>query len=1015
MIIDNLIDKLTNLNEEYNFKMKLSRLGKQHTTCGIILIRIYPLEQLDNSVANSLKGTNLDQIFNIISSYLPNGTSLYKLSGNRLGILYPHREYYELIELVRKLQKIIQGTQWIDKDGTSLTILGVVYLYPIDGINCGMIYKNIDTMLKRLNIEGKGRLTFYSDNILYSTVFLKYMRKCIANNFKGFYLNYEPLIFAKDKSLYGCEVSLCCINPKFEKEFKSIEFTSSVNYDYFINSINQWIIKTALAQLKIWTNHIPDFKMNINIQCKQLENPNFKLFVLDVIKEKNVSPTLITLELIECNLVRDIKEVNSSLNLLQRQGIQIAFDSLGTRFLPLETLHKLGANSVKIDRVLLKNITYDIINQKTLSGIISLCHNINLLIYIEGIDDRETLEIIEQMDPDILQGSYYGKPVDANKFYEYYLKNNIILLNNHDIKLNSTMSRSIHFKERQDIIYPNPSLTPSLDLNVLVDNIYAGILHVYMDTEFTLLTCNDGYRKILGYTIKDIEKEFKNKILGFIHPDDVEYVDYEIRKQLEFNDTILLEFRMIRSDGSSIWVTSTGNLMRDKQGLRSLLFVIIRNDNLKRASLEMEETYWKYKRVLDNIPSYIKCVHFDEYLTLDYISPNLVSLIGYTQKEITDRFDDKYINLILEEDRCTVFSDILNQINLKSPITLNYRIKCKNKQLISLSTLSKLHIDSSNGVQYIYSSIIDVVNLDVKKEMDKVDTLINHYQATLKHYDDVIFEYNFKDNGIIFSNNYYDIFQMEPNTTLTTLLTNICKDDHKLLLDALKVAALGDKPDKIELRFHLKNNIPLWCSITFNEPYKIGDLIVSLLGKIRNIDDEKRKYDKLIEQSQSDLMTGLLNKYTTEKRIRDTLFHNADKKYVLFMIDMDNFKFINDTMGHAFGDKVLSDLANCLKSNFNNSDVIGRVGGDEFLVFMEYGGDEKSIQNKCINILKELNNSFTNYNIPFEIGISIGISIYPKDANEFYELYNYADKALYRAKKSGKGTYCIFSKLDKRL
>lgn len=94
-------------------------------------------------------------------------------------------------------------------------------------------------------------------------------------------------------------------------------------------------------------------------------------------------------------------------------------------------------------------------------------------------------------------------------------------------------------------------------------------------------------------------------------------------------------------------------------------------------------------------------------------------------------------------------------------------------------------------------------------------------------------------------------------------------------------------------------------------------------------------------------MTGLLNKSTTEEKIRHMLLSvDENKKYALFMIDVDNFKDVNDTMGHVFGDKILIELAECLKSNFRKTDIVGRVGGDEFIAFMEYNGDKESLQKR---------------------------------------------------------------------
>ncbi|HBF6776902.1 TPA: diguanylate cyclase [Clostridioides difficile] len=1014
ILTNGIIDKLTNLNGNYNFRMMLSSLENQKNQYGIMFIGIDDFEQINNLYSYSFGDRVLKKFSRTILRFLPEDVSLYRLDGNGFGILYPNGDCYELIKLFNRFQDVAQCIKQINGHAISFTISGSVCFYPKDGIDCDTLYQNARVTFEKAKKQGKKTLLVYSNDKLafsqYSIKLIEYLRESVLNEFKGFYLNYQPLILANNKKLYGCEVLLRWKNPNFEMKLGPTEFIPFLESSGLMDKVSHWAIRTALKQLNTWIKYMPNFKMNINVSYQQLEDPSFKFFILDTIKKEGLLPSLITLELTEDNNVKKIEEIRNSFNFLRSQGIKIIFDSFGAKHSSLEIFRELSADSLKINRTLLNRITYDVTDQKIVSQIINLCHSMNMTVYVEGIEDKETLKIIEQMRPEILQGFYYKEPISADKFYEYYFEKGTDSLNYQE----DIMSRDISLEKEKSMVYSAFTPTHSMNIKELIDNAYAGIFQVGMDHEFTFLTCNEGYRRMLGYTIKEMEEKFKNQALGFVHPDDIEYVNYEIRRQLGISDIVTIEFRVVKSDGTPIWILGTGNVVKSKQGSKSLIVVIIENDRLKKRSLEMEESYWKYRRVLDNIPACLKCIHFDEDFTLEYISPSFISLIGYTEKEIKNKFDGKYINLIFEEDRKTVLSDMIGQVSSKDIVTLHYRIKCKDKRLISLETISRLYKNDSDGKYYFYSSIVDVTDVvtdTICEEKDKKsNNLVNRYQKALKQWGDILFEYNFKDDTITFSDNYYNIFQVEPKGTITEQLSNIYEDDCKVLLDALEEAQNGHKPEAIEIRIRSKNDVHLWCSIVFNEPDKIGETTISILGKIRNIDEEKKEYNKLIEQSQNDLMTGLLNKSTTEEKIREVLLScDKSRNYALFMIDVDNFKYVNDTMGHVFGDKILTDLAECLKRNFRKVDIVGRVGGDEFIAFMEYSGEKENIQKKGIDILKRLASAFTYDDLYFDISVSIGISVYPEDGEQFYELYHHADSALYRAKEEGKNTYCMFS------
>lgn len=190
--------------------------------------------------------------------------------------------------------------------------------------------------------------------------------------------------------------------------------------------------------------------------------------------------------------------------------------------------------------------------------------------------------------------------------------------------------------------------------------------------------------------------------------------------------------------------------------------------------------------------------------------------------------------------------------------------------------------------------------------------------------------------------------------------------------------------------------------INFLADVDSGHLCVMLSAK--DINEIKLEQQKLVEAARLDSMTKLLNHKTTMKNIKRILETESSRQHALFMIDIDNFKALNDTMGHQAGDEFLIELAGELKHRFRETDVVGRIGGDEFFMLMRNVGELVQVEKKAKDILALVKTVAEDYD-GINLSGSIGISVYPKDGGNLDELYSKADAALYEAKRNGKNKY----------
>ncbi|MBE6680291.1 MAG: GGDEF domain-containing protein [Ruminococcaceae bacterium] len=178
---------------------------------------------------------------------------------------------------------------------------------------------------------------------------------------------------------------------------------------------------------------------------------------------------------------------------------------------------------------------------------------------------------------------------------------------------------------------------------------------------------------------------------------------------------------------------------------------------------------------------------------------------------------------------------------------------------------------------------------------------------------------------------------------------------------------------------------------------------------VRDINAKKIEENRIMWAAERDELTGILNRSATMRYAKQFLAGSgASDTHALFMIDIDNFKLVNDTLGHFEGDRFLTELAKEISGCFRDSDLVGRLGGDEFLVLMKYTPTKEIIAEKAEVLLSAMQSVCDK--LPFGgVSGSVGISIFGSDADNLDDLYKNADDALYRAKRAGKHRFMFFS------
>ncbi len=280
---------------------------------------------------------------------------------------------------------------------------------------------------------------------------------------------------------------------------------------------------------------------------------------------------------------------------------------------------------------------------------------------------------------------------------------------------------------------------------------------------------------------------------------------------------------------------------------------------------------------------------------------------------------------------------------------------------------------------------------------------------------DLAFEFDVVENtcDVLRYNGSYDAFagaEMTIDGFIDDIILLVHPDDAPLCEKNFNMDFLNNEfllgRTQVYFEVRLRNNEDdyNWVSIliTKENEYSTGNYLLCL---IQDIEERKRNENKLRLEAEKDPLTQLYNKVTTRSLIEECLENNSSSQHALMVIDIDNFKTINDTRGHTIGDQILLAFTAELNKNFRETDIVGRAGGDEFVVLMK---NVQSVAMIC-DKLQRLTSSFKKYGIdngfPGRLSTSIGVALYNKDGKNYEELFKKADAALYEAKRNGKDQY----------
>lgn len=408
------------------------------------------------------------------------------------------------------------------------------------------------------------------------------------------------------------------------------------------------------------------------------------------------------------------------------------------------------------------------------------------------------------------------------------------------------------------------------------------------------------------------------------------------------------------------------------------------------------------------IPGSYYC-HRDYEMTFCGDTNGITLLLGHSKEEIFTYYRNSFWELIDTESKKELKRQLEEQLLSGDNVELLCGARHKNGEMLWLLNRARRIVVEDK--EYLAGVLIDVTK--AKEKHDNQLKTLEKYQIILSQTENIIFEWDYTTDTMFFSDTWESILGYKPETENFSKVfkskNHLYEGDVQRLSEQLQVIFEGGAYQIVEVRIMKANGEYLWCRIRATGVYSENGDLKKIVGIIIDIDDEKRAADALQERAERDSLTKLLNAHTTRKKAEEYLLEAGDEMECAFLIiDLDNFKRVNDTFGHLFGDIVLTQAAQTIRKLFRSQDIVGRIGGDEFMVLMKNVSDRALVNKRCVQLLEAFHANFIGNMYGNGISCSIGVAFSPIHGKGYVDLFRCADYALYQAKDLGKNQYVFY-------
>ncbi len=468
--------------------------------------------------------------------------------------------------------------------------------------------------------------------------------------------------------------------------------------------------------------------------------------------------------------------------------------------------------------------------------------------------------------------------------------------------------------------------------------------------------------------------------------------------------------QMRRKDGASIWVQSVNRIAQDDAGNTACYVMLsdVTENVVARRRLRWQEE--RYRLLVEHTDSIL----FDYDVERDVMTFTLRT----RETDAHERTLDDHLRRLEE---CEIVQSSFRDVYRAALLTA-----IDHPAEGTLELLADFTGDGYRWCRMYYVSVADesgrvfrvvgrVLSIDREKEIEERLRIERRYRQALLAETLYVYDVNPEDGRV-------SLLHAAPKADERFLpwqayrlqegnRENFHPEDWPALQEMIAQKNYGASDDQTEARrqFRIIDRAGewVWVEAAIHPLSETENGKPRLLIYLKVVDTQRRREEELRTRAELDIVSGVLNRATTEQRVNEALATGQECAFLL--LDVDNFKHINDTLGHAAGDSAIRAIGEALREGVRSGDVVGRVGGDEFAVLLAGIACRESALKKANALLLELGERCMQGLDGLRVTASIGVTIAPEDGSTFHELYQKSDQAMYRAKSAGKGrpeAYC---------
>lgn len=547
--------------------------------------------------------------------------------------------------------------------------------------------------------------------------------------------------------------------------------------------------------------------------------------------------------------------------------------------------------------------------------------------------------------------------------------------------------------------------TAEMRSSVIIDSVPHGIA--------LLLKREDGYytnffnQSIFnerGFDVDRFKTITQSNALSLIYPEDVDVVRDCLDKILQTKQKGFIEYRAYNKDGVLHYYNLIGNYLLADNGEPAVCVIIsdITEQKLVESQLRFEGV------VIDSMPGGV-CVVIknDEAFSMVYTNDAFLTLRGFDENDKKCLFTGDCFKFVSESDRLKMHLCFNEILRTKQKQIVTYSAKMKNGDERTYS-LTGNYFTWKDEQPAVCSVIVDITDLVKAEEKSKAESAI--IELMMQEQFIVLVDYDRKKDTLRLKNrnketlieNYIKDYINSPNTYLSSEFATKIKEIYNNIDDPSNQITFDSKAPI----FTEENT---WCRTKVIKVRDEESKVIRLVGRIGDVREEHVLLDNvqsLEKRVVIDPLTDLYNYQESKKLIIEAITKLKKNTFgALLILDIDDFKKFNDQFGHQVGNAVLLSLSQVLKSSFRSYDIIGRFGGDEFIIYINNIKEKEALVTRVEHLMAAVKS--IDLQIETHINCSVGACIIEDPSIEYEKAFTLADVALYEAKNSGKDTYRI--------